>query len=56
MLTVNLGSLSVPITLLLMTVALLVAAGVGRLVGRAQQTGIGDTLADMLIVAEKDAA
>lgn len=51
MLTVNLGPLPVPITLLLMMVALLVAAGVGRLVGRGQQTGIGNILTDMLIAA-----
>lgn len=47
MLTVNLGSLPVPITLLLLAVALLVAAGVGRLVGRDQQMGIGNVLVDM---------
>lgn len=51
MLTVNLGPLPVPVTLLLMMVALLVAAGVGRLVGRGQQTGIGNILTDMLIAA-----
>jgi len=51
MLTVNLGPLSVPIALLLMLVALLVAAGAGRLVGRGQQTGIGNILTDMLIAA-----
>ena len=51
MLTVNLGPLAVPISLLLMTVALLVAARVGHVVGRPAQTGIGNTLGDMLIVA-----
>ncbi len=51
MLTMNLGLLPVPITLLLVIVALLVAAGVGRLVGRGQQTGIGNILTDMLIAA-----
>ena len=51
MLTVNLGPLPVPVTLLLMMVALLVAAGVGRLAGRGQQTGIGNILTDMLIAA-----
>lgn len=51
MLTVNLGPLPVPITLLLMMVALFVAAGVGRVVGRAQQTGIFNILTDMLIAA-----
>lgn len=51
MLTVNLGPLPVPVSLLLLMVALLVAAGVGRLVGRGQQTGIGNILTDMLIAA-----
>jgi thiol-disulfide isomerase/thioredoxin len=51
MLTVNLGPLFVPVALLLMLVALLVAAGAGRLVGRGQQTGIGNILTDMLIAA-----
>lgn len=51
MLTVNLGPLPVPITLLLLIVALLVATGVGRLAGRGQQTGIGNILTDMLIAA-----
>ena len=51
MLTVNLGPLPVPVTLLLLMVALLVAAGVGRQVGRGQQTGIGNILTDMLIAA-----
>jgi thiol-disulfide isomerase/thioredoxin len=51
MLTVNLGPLSVPITLLLLIVALLVAAWVGHMVGRAQKTSIGNTLTDMLIAA-----
>ncbi|MHB1290959.1 MAG: TlpA family protein disulfide reductase [Sulfuricella sp.] len=51
MLTMNLGPLPVSITLLLVIVALLVAAGVGRVVGRAQQTGIFNILTDMLIAA-----
>ncbi len=51
MLTVSLGPLAIPITVLLMTVALLVAARVGHVVGRPAQTGIGNTLSDMLIVA-----
>ena len=51
MLTANLGPLPVPISLLLLLVALLVATGVGRLVGRGQQTGIGNILTDMLIAA-----
>lgn len=49
--TVNLGPLPVPVALLLLMVALLVAAGVGRLVERRQQTGIGNVLTDMLIAA-----
>ncbi|GEM_PF-4468600 len=40
MLTVNLGPVPVPVTLLLLMVALLVAAWVGRLVGRGRQTGL----------------
>jgi hypothetical protein len=51
MLTVSLGPLPVPVTLLLLMMALLVAAGVGRLVERRQQTGIGNVLTDMLIAA-----
>lgn len=51
MLTVNLGPIPLPITLFLMLVALLVAAGVGRLVGRGQQTGMGNVLVDMLWAA-----
>lgn len=50
MLTVSLGPLPVPVALLLM-VALLVAAGVGSLVERRQQTGMGNVLTDMLIAA-----
>ena len=51
MLTANLGPLFVPMTLLLLVLALLVAAGVGRLVGRGQKEGIGYILTDMLIAA-----
>jgi thiol-disulfide isomerase/thioredoxin len=51
MLTVNLGPLSVPLTLLLLMVALLVAAQVGHVIGRAQKTGIVNILSDMLIAA-----
>ena len=40
-----------PISLFPTLLALLVAAVVGRLVGRAQKTGIGNTLTDMLIAA-----
>lgn len=49
MLTVNLGPLSMPIAVILTLVALLVAAGVGFQVGRAQKTGIGHVLTDMLL-------
>jgi len=51
MLTLNLGPLAAPIGLFLTLVALLVAAGVGRAVGRSQKTVIGYTLTDMLIAA-----
>lgn len=51
MLTLNIGPLSLPITLFLMLVALLVAAGVGRLVGGGQRTGVGNIAIDMLIAA-----
>ncbi len=51
MLTANLGPLPVPIAVLLLIGALLVAARVGRFVGRSQQTGIGNVLTDMLIAA-----
>ena len=49
MLTVNLGPLSMPIAVILALVALVVAAGVGLQVGRAQKTGIGYILTDMLL-------
>ncbi len=51
MLTVNLGPLAAPIGLFFIVVAMLVAAVVGRAVGRAQKTGIGYVLTDMLIAA-----
>lgn len=51
MLTLNIGPLSLPITLFLMLVAVLVAAGVGRLVGGGQRTGVGNIAIDMLVVA-----
>jgi thiol-disulfide isomerase/thioredoxin len=51
MLTVNLGPLAVPVSQLLLMVALLAALAVGHLVGRRQQTGgIGHSLSDMLLV------
>lgn len=49
MLTVNLGPLSMPIAVILALVALVVAAGVGLQAGRAQKTGIGYILTDMLL-------
>lgn len=49
MLTLSLGPLALPITLFLLIAALLVAAGIGRLVGGSKQTGIGNVLTDMLI-------
>lgn len=51
MLTFNLGPLPLSITYFLLLVALLVAAGVGRWVGRRQQTGVGNVLIDMLLAA-----
>lgn len=51
MLTLNIGPLSLPITLFLMLVALLVAAGVGRLFGASQRTGVGNIVIDMLVAA-----
>lgn len=49
MLTVNLGPLSMPIAVILALVALAIAAGVGLQAGRAQKTGIGYILTDMLL-------
>jgi thiol-disulfide isomerase/thioredoxin len=49
MLTVNLGPLSMPIAVILASVAVLVAAGVGIQVGRAQKAGIAYVLTDMLL-------
>lgn len=52
MLTVNLGPFPVPVSQLLLMVALLAALAVGHLAGRRQQTGgIGHSLSDMLIIA-----
>lgn len=51
MLTLNIGPLPLPITLLMMLVALLVTAGVGRLVGGGQRTGVGNIAIDMLVAA-----
>lgn len=46
----NVGPFHVPVTLLLMTVSLLIAAGIGHLVGRDTRTGIGKVLIDMVLV------
>ena len=51
MLTLTLGPLALPISLLVLVIALLVAAGAGALIGRRQKTGIGSTLTDMLVAA-----
>jgi hypothetical protein len=40
-----------PISIFLLLVALLVAAGVGHVVGRDQQAGIGNILIDMVVAA-----
>ena len=51
MLTVNFGPLALPVAVLLVLTAALVAAGVGHFVGRGRQTGLANALADMLIAA-----
>ena len=51
MLSVNLGPFALSSSVLLLLAAGLVAAGVGYLIGRRQQIGIGNTLSDMLIAA-----
>jgi len=51
MLTANLGPLPVPIAVLLLMLAALVATGTGLLVGRSRRTGIANVLIDMLIAA-----
>ncbi|MHB8951083.1 MAG: TlpA family protein disulfide reductase [Rhodoferax sp.] len=48
MLNVNLGPFALQVSHLLLLAALLVAAGVGHLVGRRQQVGISNSLTDML--------
>lgn len=50
MLNVNLGPFAMQVSHLLWLAALLVAAGVGHLVGRRQQISIGNSLVDMLWV------
>ena len=49
MLSVNIGPLALPVSALLLLAAGLVAAGVGHLAGRRHQTGIVNTLSDMLL-------
>lgn len=51
MLTLNLGPVSLPLALIAVLAAVLVAAGVGRLVGREQRTGVGNVVIDMLLTA-----
>lgn len=51
MLNVNLGPFALQVSHLLLLAALLVAAGVGHLIGRRQKVGIADTLIDMLWAA-----
>ncbi len=51
MLTMTLGPLALPINLLVPVMALLVAAGLGGLIGRRHKTGIVGTLTDMLLAA-----
>lgn len=51
MLNVNLGPFALQVSHLLLLAALLVATGVGHLVGRQQQIGIGNSLIDMLWAA-----
>jgi len=51
LLNVNVGPLSVQVSHLLLLLSLLVAAGVGRWVGRHQKTGIGHVLIDMFWVS-----
>ncbi len=51
MLTVNPGPFSLSVEVLLLLVAVLVAAAVGGVAGRARKAGIGHALSDMLIAA-----
>jgi hypothetical protein len=52
MLTANMGPFAISITQVVLMLALLVALGVGYLVGRRQQVGgIGHVLSDMLLIA-----
>ena len=51
MLNISLGSLTMQVSHVLLALSLLVAAGVGHVVGRRQHVGIADTLIEMLLVA-----
>ncbi|MBT9569439.1 MAG: TlpA family protein disulfide reductase [Thiobacillus sp.] len=51
MLSINIGPLALPFGLVVLLTAGVVAAGVGHWVGRRTQTGIVNTLSDMLIAA-----
>ncbi|OYY81301.1 MAG: thiol:disulfide interchange protein [Hydrogenophilales bacterium 17-61-9] len=51
MLSMNIGPLALPVGVLSLLAAGIVAAGVGHWVGRRTQTGIVNTLSDMLIAA-----
>ncbi|GAA4011713.1 TlpA disulfide reductase family protein [Actimicrobium antarcticum] len=51
MLNVSIGPLTIQVSHLLLGLSLLVAAGVGHLVGRTERVGIVDTLSGMLLVA-----
>ena len=51
MLTVNPGSIPLPVATVIVIVALLVAAWAGRLAGRSEQIRIGNVLLDMLFAA-----
>lgn len=51
MLTVKPAPLAMPIAVLLLIMALLIAAWTGRMVGRRRQTGIGSILIGMLVAA-----
>lgn len=50
-LAVSIGPLALPTQMVVLSICVLIAAGVGRLVGRRQQTGIGGTLTDMFLAA-----
>lgn len=49
MLSVNIGPLAIPMKVFLLIAVALIAVGIGYLVGRSRRTGIGNTIADMLL-------